>query len=270
MPKFNDFDMDKWKDLSNIETDSLWIIDKRDNSGKHDGFYHGNFVPQIPRQLIKRYTKKNDTVLDAFLGSGTTAYECETLGRNFVGIDIKQEMVDYVNEKLADKSLLEQPNHNFAYCLTGDSSSKITYTKVKKLLQKEGKDNVQLVILHPPYFDILKFSDKKEDLSNAKDLNEFIKIFGKVVENCVNILENNRYLAIVIGDKYSGGEWIPLGFYCMQEAQKQGLKLKSIIVKNMDGNRAKQGKNDIWRYRALTSDYYIFKHEYILVLKKEM
>ena len=86
MPKFNDFDMDKWKDLSDIETDSLWIIDKRDNSGKHDGFYHGNFVPQIPRQLIKRYTKKNDTVLDAFLGSGTTAYECETLGRNFIGV----------------------------------------------------------------------------------------------------------------------------------------------------------------------------------------
>ena len=270
MPKFNDFDMDKWKDLSDIETDSLWIIDKRDNSGKHDGFYHGNFVPQIPHQLIKRYTKKNDTVLDAFLGSGTTAYECETLGRNFIGIDIKKEMVDYVTEKLADKSLLEEPNKNFAYCIEGDSSSTTTYNKVNSILTKEGKEKVQLVVLHPPYFDILKFSNKKEDLSNAKDLKTFINMFGKVVKHCTEVLENNYYLAIVIGDKYSSGEWIPLGFYCMQEAQKQGLKLKSIIVKNMDGNRAKQGKNDIWRYRALASDYYIFKHEYILVFKREM
>jgi hypothetical protein len=63
------------------------MIDRRDNSGKHSGFYHGNFVPQIPHQFIRRFTKAGDTVLDPFMGSGTTAYECETLARNFVGID---------------------------------------------------------------------------------------------------------------------------------------------------------------------------------------
>ena len=45
----------------------------------------------------------------------------------------------------------------------------------------------------------------------------------------------------------------------MNEAQKLGLTLKSIIIKNMAGNRAKQNKEGIWRYRALSSDYYIFK-----------
>ena len=94
MPKFNDFDMKNWKNLSEIITDSLWIINKRDNSGKHNGFYHGNFVPQIPQQLISRYTKKNDLVFDPFLGSGTTAYECEKLSRNFIGIDLNVDMVN--------------------------------------------------------------------------------------------------------------------------------------------------------------------------------
>jgi hypothetical protein len=46
-----------------------------------------------------------------------------------------------------------------------------------------------------------------------------------------------------------------------------GLTLKSIIIKNMEGNRAKQHKEAIWKYRALSSDYYIFKHEYILLFK---
>jgi len=41
--------------------------------------------------------------------------------------------------------------------------------------------------------------------------------------------------------------------------------LKSIIIKNIEGNRAKQNKEAIWRYRALSSDYYIFKHEYIFI-----
>ena len=54
----------------------------------------------------------------------------------------------------------------------------------------------------------------------------------------------------------------------MNEAQKHNLLLKSIIVKNMEGNRGKQNKEAIWRYRALSSDYYLFKHEYIFVFKK--
>lgn len=82
MPNFNDLNLDKWKE-SEIWTDSLWIIQERDKTGKHNGFYHGNFIPQIPRQFILRYTKKNEIVFDPFLGSGTTAYEAESLSRHF-------------------------------------------------------------------------------------------------------------------------------------------------------------------------------------------
>jgi len=108
----------------------------------------------------------------------------------------------------------------------------------------------------------------KDDLSNAKSLKDFLNKFAEVLKNTIDILENGRYLVIVIGDKYSAGQWIPLGFYCMNEAQKLRLTLKSIIIKNVTGNRGKQNKEAIWRYRALTSDYYIFKHEYILIFKK--
>jgi DNA modification methylase len=69
MNKINDINLEDWKN-SDVWTDSLWIIEERDKSGKHDGFYHGNFVPQVPRQLIKKYTKEEDVVLDLFLGSG--------------------------------------------------------------------------------------------------------------------------------------------------------------------------------------------------------
>jgi DNA modification methylase len=108
----------------------------------------------------------------------------------------------------------------------------------------------------------------KDDLSNAKSLKEFLEKFSAVLRNTIEILEKDRYLVIVIGDKYTSGKWIPLGFYCLNEAQKLGLTLKSIIIKNMEGNRAKRNKEAIWRYRALSSDYYIFKHEYILIFKK--
>lgn len=83
MPKFNDFDMENWKeDCSDIMTDSLWIISERDKTWKHSNFYHWNFVPQIPNQLIRRFTKKWGWVFDPFLWSATTAIECENLWRN--------------------------------------------------------------------------------------------------------------------------------------------------------------------------------------------
>lgn len=63
MPVFNDLDLGSWKE-SEILTDSLWVIPERDKTGKHNGFYHGNFIPQIPHQLILRYTKKNEVVLE--------------------------------------------------------------------------------------------------------------------------------------------------------------------------------------------------------------
>jgi hypothetical protein len=75
-------------------------------------------------------------------------------------------------------------------------------------------------------------------------------------------------LIIVIGDKYEGSEWIPLGFLAMQEAIKREFQLKSIVVKDMQGNRAKQNQERLWRYRALVGGFYIFKHEYLFVLKK--
>ncbi|AQQ10475.1 Modification methylase DpnIIB [Sedimentisphaera cyanobacteriorum] len=267
MAKFNDIDLSRWKEYEDIETDSLWIIERRDNSGKHDGFYHGNFVPQIPRQMIKRYTKTGEVVLDPFMGSGTTAFECEALGRNFAGIDINTDMVKYVKRSFeSDHNTFS--GVNFHYMLSSDSTDFAAFSEIAGYLASKGINKVSHVILHPPYYDILKFTDDSRDLSNSDSIDIFLNRFAKVLDNSLSLLENNRYVSIVIGDKYTKGQWIPLGFYCMQEAMNKGLTLKSIIVKNMAGNRAKQNKNTIWRYRALNSDYFIFKHEYILVLKK--
>ena len=83
-------------------------------------------------------------------------------------------------------------------------------------------------------------------------------------------MKKGRYFAIVIGDVCKNSEVIPLGFYCMDIIKRNfKVKLKGTIIKNIEGNRGKLDAGGIWRYRALNSDYYIFKHEYIYVFKKE-
>jgi len=259
--KINDINLLRWKEYDGIITDSLWILDKRDTSGAHIGWYWGNFIPQIPHQMMMRYTKKGDWVLDTFVGSGTTLIECRRLGRNGIGIELNPGVVQRAKE-LIEK---EQNKDNvISDVIIADSRT----IDIKQVFNKYGIKQVQLLIMHPPYYDIIKFSKDEKDLSTAKNTEEFLKMFGEVVDNATPFLEKGRYFALVIGDKYSKGEWIPLGFYCMQEVLKRGYLLKSIIVKNFEETRGKRNQKELWRYRALVGGFYIFKHEYIMLFKK--
>lgn len=259
--KVNDLNLNRWQEHDDILTDSLWMLQRRDTSGAHYGGYWGNFVPEIPRQFFKRYTKKGDWVLDTFLGSGTSLIECRRQGRNGIGIELQERVAEF-----AQSTIEREPNpcKVETRVMVGDSAT-IDY---QSELHKMGIDQVQFLMMHPPYWDIIKFSPDKRDLSNAQSVNEFLAMLGNIVAHTYSVLEKGRYFALVIGDKYSGGEWIPLGFLSMQEVLKKGYKLKSIIVKNFEETKGKRNQHALWRYRALVGGFYIFKHEYIFLFKK--
>ena len=96
----------------------------------------------------------------------------------------------------------------------------------------------------------------------------FLEMIGQVVDNAGPVLEKGRYMALVIGDKYANGRWIPLGFLTMNEILKRGFVLKSIIIKNFEETTGKRQQKELWKYRALDGGFYIFKHEYIFVFQK--
>ncbi|TAK25575.1 MAG: DNA methyltransferase [Chloroflexota bacterium] len=258
----NDINLLRWKEYDDIVTDSLWVIDRRDSSGAHVGWYWGNFVPQIPHQMMRRYTKEGDWVLDTFGGSGTTLIECRRLGRNGLGIELNSRVADAARDLISQEP---NPRNVVSEELVGDSRT----VDIGAALASHGQKHVHLLVMHPPYHDIIQFSEDERDLSNAESTESFLRMFGEVLDNATPWLEKGRFVAIVIGDKYAKGEWIPLGFYCMSEVMKRGYLLKSIVVKNFDTTRAKRSQEQLWRYRALVGGFFIFKHEYVLVLQKQ-
>lgn len=67
-----------------LEDTTIWSFKKRGNWATHKGDYRGNCPPQVPRNLILKYTKEGDIVLDTFCGSGTTMIEAKLLNRKGV------------------------------------------------------------------------------------------------------------------------------------------------------------------------------------------
>lgn len=298
--RVSDLDLSNWRQYDDILTDSLWILDARDSTGAHQADYHGNFIPQIPNQLLRRFTKAGDIVLDPFVGSGTTAIEASRLGRRYIGVELSPEVAHQAERRISQdqRALFENPGeevdyaglsiadhqgaYHYAYpslacagplvdpsIIVSDSSNPSVADEIKMRLNRAEASSVQFLIMHPPYHNIIKFSDDPADLSNCQDVDHFLERFLDVYRNVGDFLESGRHLAIVIGDIYQNSEWVPLqSLLTAKLLEFTNLRLKSIIVKNMVNNRAKRNQEHLWRYRALANGFYIFKHEYIVLFQK--
>ena len=256
----NDLNLKQWRQYDDLQTDSLWIQNRRDSGGAHQAGYHGNFIPQIPNQLLRRFTKPGDIILDPFAGSGTAAIEAARLGRRFIGIELSPGTAQQ-----ARRNAVRHPEA----IITGDSAAQQTAKDIARILAGMNSTSVQLIIMHPPYHNIIRFSNDSADLSNCPDPESFLQKFLEVHRNTEPFLAPGRHLALVIGDIYSKGRLIPLQNMLTSALLAEGnLKLKSLIVKNIANNRAKRNLERLWRYRALAGGFYVFKHEYIALFRK--
>ena len=263
---FSDLDLSRWKEYDDLLTGSLWLLGARDKTGPHAGDYWGNFVPQIPNQILRRFTKRGEVVVDLFSGMGTTLIECRHLGRHGIGVELSPTVAEQSRERIAQA---ENADAVTTEVIVGDSTTSETIVQVRAALARLGCAAADCVFLHPPYHDIIRFGDDPRDLSNAPDLQAFRDQFRLVVEHSYALLQPGRFMALVIGDKYSHSEWVPLGFECMQVCRDVGFQLKAINVKDIQGNERGKGKSEnLWRYRALKQGFYVFKHEYVMVFRK--
>lgn len=262
--EYSDIDLSRWKEYEDILTGTWWEMKSRERGNGHVFDYHGNFIPQIANQTFRRYTREGEIVVDWFLGSGTSAIEAVNLNRRLIGVELKAELVEHVKDKLPAHAVGDTIK-----LVQGDSSSGKAKSDVQNALHEMGYEKAHLAVLHPPYAGIIKFSDLKADLSNCSTTDDFLLGFERVAQNAYDTLENGRFAVLVIGDKYSAGELDPLGFKCMQKMNEVGFKTKTIIVKNIEGNEKGKGKDaNLWRYRALSGGFYIFKHEYVMIFFK--
>lgn len=233
-----------------LETNTVWSFPDRGKWATHDAKYRGNWSPYIPRNVILRYSKEGDIVLDQFVGGGTTLVEAKLTNRNAIGIDINPNAIEITKNKL-----------DFDF----ESSSKIdVYQGDARNLSEIADESIDLICTHPPYADIIQYSeDIKDDLSHLK-IKPFLCEMGKVADECYRVLKKDKYCAILMGDTRKNGMVQPLAFETMRIFEMAGFKTKEIIIKEQHNCKA----TGFWKTNSVKYNFLLLAHEYLFVFMK--
>jgi len=235
-----------------LETTTVWSFPERGNWATHKPTYRGNWAPQIPRNLIIKYTKEGDLVLDPMVGAGTTLIEAKLLNRDSIGIDINPQAIKLSKEALR----FEVENKSKQESYVGDT----------RKLEKITDDSIDLIATHPPYLNIIKYSERPilGDLSNVGSLSKFIAEFEPAVKEFYRVLKPDHYCAILIGDTRRHRHYIPLAFNIMSLFLKNGFILKEDIIKIQHNCQT----TPRWSSEAKKYDFYLIMHEHLFVFRK--
>lgn len=241
----------KWEpDNFELEMNTVWSFPERGSWATHDAKYRGNWSPYIPRNLILRYSAKGDFILDQFAGGGTTLVEAKLLGRNIIGVDINPDSVARCREKI-----------NFEYGNAGQVSLNVGDARNLDFI---SDDSIDFICTHPPYADIIHYSENiGGDLSLLK-VKDFLTEMEKVASESYRVLKKDRYCAILMGDTRQKGHVIPMSFDVMKIFQEQGFKLKEIIVKEQHNCKA----TGYWKTNSIKYNFLLLAHEYLFVFRK--
>lgn len=242
----------KWQpDDFELEMTTHWSFPKRGDWATHDAKWRGNWSPYIPRNIILRYSQEGDLVLDQFAGGGTTLVEAKLLNRDIIGVDVNDVALERCKEKI-----------NFDY---NEARGKVYIKKGDaRRLDFIPDESIDLICTHPPYANIIKYSeDIKEDLSllNIKDFMEEMK---KVANESFRVLKKGKFCAILMGDTRQKGHMIPMSFEVMNIFENAGFKLKEIIIKEQHNCRA----TGYWKTNSVKYNFLLIAHEYLFVFKK--
>lgn len=233
-----------------LETNTVWSFPNRGKWATHNAKYRGNWSPYIPRNVILRYSQENDTVLDQFVGGGTTAVEAKLTNRNFIGIDINPEAIDISIKKC-----------NFTF----ENNSEISIYQGDARNLNLSDESVDLICTHPPYSDIIHYSENIDGDLSLLPIKPFLFEMGKVATESYRVLKKGKFCVVLMGDTRKKGMVQPLAFETMRIFEMAGFKTKEIIIKEQHNCKA----TGFWKTNSIKHNFLLLAHEYLFVFQKK-
>ncbi len=250
------------KDFKEEQT-TIWSFKQRGNWATHSGEYRGNWSPYIPRNVILKYSKPGELVLDYFCGAGTTAVECKLLGRKCIALDINDKAIELARKNLNFKVDVEQ--------VTFIDDKIIPQTYEPQLSVSDARDlsflndsSVDLICAHPPYANIIHYTDSKQGDLSFFDMDGFLKEMSNVARESYRLLKPGRKCAILIGDMRRKKHVMPLGFELINVYLDAGFKFKELVIKRQHNCKT----TGFWYASSVKYNFLLLAHEYLPIFEK--
>ncbi len=244
-----------------LQATTVWSFPSRGAWATHDPSYRGNWSPYIPRNLILKYTKPGDLVLDQMCGGGTTLVEAKLLGRDAIGVDINPDAVATTLDRLDLGPLLEPPWREFT-----DRPPRVrAFVGDARRLDAVADDSVDLVATHPPYAYIIPYSRERlaGDLSAVHSVDDYSRDMADVARESFRVLKPGRHCAVLIGDARKHKHQIPISFRVFQAFLDSGFVLREHVIKIQ---HHMQTTREVWQKGK--RDFLLLFHENLFIFRK--
>lgn len=241
----------KWQpEHFELERTSVWDFPNRGKWAGHKGSYPGNWSPYVPRNVILRYSRESDVVLDQFVGGGTTMVEAALLNRRGIGLDINSEALH-----VAKRHMSSVPHADRIQLLQADARN----------LTCIGNESIDLICTHPPYANIIKYGGDDRDLSGMR-LQTFLKSMTTVACESLRVLKPGRMIALMMGDMRRAGSYIALADAVMHIFMDKGFRLENVVIKIQHNTR---GTRLHWSVERQLP-FLLIAHEYLFIFNKTL
>lgn len=248
-----------------VETKSVWFS-RPPQRDELKAQHPATFAESDIVRLIEFFTKSGGTVLDPFLGSGSTLVSCARTARKGIGIELVEHWAEIARQRVdGEESALEQT------ILTGDA---------RQMLAEIEDESVDFVVTSPPYWSILRkdldhkvkaerkskgletrYSDDENDLGNTESYGEFLEELAKVFAECARTLRPKRYMAVVVSDFRHGSKFIAYHADISTVMESVGFTLEGITI------LAQDSKN-LYPYGIPFAFVSNIHHQYILIFRR--
>lgn len=220
-----------------LQTTTLWEYPSQHYGAgmQGDKGYKGATPSYVIWNLLQRYTRPGDVIVDPMCGSGTTVDVAADLGRKGVGFDIAPYRADI---KQADARKIP---------LKGES--------------------VDFVFVDPPYSTHLKYSGHPQCIGELDAADPaYYEAMGQVIGEMWRILKNRRYMALYVSDSWKKGEpFQPIGFdlFALLRQKFKPIDIVAVVRHN------KTLKKGHWHKSAVEGNYFLRGFNYLFIMKKE-
>ncbi len=191
-------------------------------------------------RLVRLFTKRGMTVLDPFVGVGSTLKACALEHRNGIGMELNARFAKLAIQRLETEVPPARLSETSQVIQLGDS---------RMLIGHLPSDSVDFIVTSPPYWGILnkkpdhkvrqerigngletRYGDDPRDFANISNYNGFVTGLADFFGNCTRVLKDSKYCVIILGDFRHGGRYYPLHADLARQMEDRGYVLKAMNV----------------------------------------